>query len=369
MKFLVLPNSFKGTLSAKEFCQTAKKILPRSTFCQPVSDGGDGALEVFSSIYKNAKTLRAPALDALGRPKKAPFLFLPDKKTVVMECAKITPLAGLKKSELNIMGATSYGIGQVIKAGLKRGARNFFIGLGGVAFNDAGAGMAQALGFKLLDADGREIKRGAKALAALKKIIRPPVKTLPKNLKFYALCDVKNPLLGKNGSARIYGPQKGADKKDVENLEKILGSFSKTVKKDLGVNINAPYCGASGALGAGLKGFLNAELIDGAKTILSQSKAEEKIKKASYIITAEGKLDNMTFYGKAPQRVCALAVKYKKPVIFICAVNEIKDLNLLKRHNIIKVIELAPLAKDLEDCKKNAAKYLARVLKTSFRDF
>ncbi len=368
MKFLILPNSFKGTLSASAFCRIAQKIMPGSV-CRPVSDGGDGALEVFSSLYKDAKMLHVKALDALGRNKRAPFLFLKSKKTAVLECAKITPLAGLKKNELDIINATSFGIGQVIKASVKKGARNFFIGLGGVAFNDAGAGMAQALGFALLDAKNKPLKRGAGALDGLKKIARAKAKTFPKDLKFFALCDVKNPLLGPQGSAAVYGPQKGASKQDIIFLERVLTHLSKTVKRDLGVNINCRRCGASGALGAGLKGFLNAKLLDGASTILRQSGAEQKIKEASYVIAAEGKLDRLTFYGKAPQRVCAMAVKHKKPVIFICAVNEIKDKALLKKYNIVKVIELCRLAKNERDCKDNAAKYLKEALKKVRREF
>lgn len=368
MKFLILPNSFKGTLSASSFCRIAQKILPDAVSL-PISDGGDGALEVFSSFHKDAKTLHVNALNALGKNKRAPFLFLKSKKTAVLECAKITPLAGLKKSELDIINATSFGIGQVIKEAVKKGARNFFIGLGGVAFNDAGAGMAQALGFELLDAQNKPLKRGAGALCGLKKIARAKAKALPKDLKLFALCDVTNPLLGAQGSAAVYGPQKGASKQDVKNLERALTHLSKIVKRDLSVNINCRRCGASGALGAGLKGFLNAKLLDGASTILRQSGAEQKIKEAYCVIAAEGKLDKLTFYGKAPQRVCALAVRHKKPVIFICAVNEIKDKNLLKKHNIVKVIELRPLAKNMRDCKDNAAKYLKQALKNVRRDF
>jgi glycerate kinase len=359
-KILLMPNSFKGSLSAGEFCLIAKKFLEDLAYvkCLPVSDGGDGIIDVFKNIYPQCKEYKAEVIDAVYKKHKAPYLMLPDGKTCVIETAKVCGLGGLKKQELAPLEATSYGIGQLIKNALKKGARTFYIGLGGVACNDCGAGIAAALGFKLLDRNNNQIKTGAAPLLELVKIKG----RAPKGVKFIGLSDVKNPLLGPFGSAKVYGPQKGASQTEVEILEKALKSCAQIVKKDLRKNINKQRCGAAGAIAAGIYGFLNAELTDGGKFILHKIKAEAEIKKCDLVITAEGKLDAQTFYGKAPQLVCRLAKKHKKPVIFICGVNEVKNEKLLKKYGIVKVIELLGYAKDKRDSVKNAGRYLKRAL-------
>ncbi|MDR0646059.1 MAG: glycerate kinase [Elusimicrobiota bacterium] len=359
-KILLMPNPFKGSLPAGEFCFIAEKILNKKAQikCLPVADGGDGLIDVFKNIYPQCKEYKAAVIDAVYKKHKAPYIILPDGKTCVLETAKICGLGGLKKKELLPLKATSYGIGQVIKAALKKGAKTFYIGLGGIACNDGGAGIACALGFQLLDKNGKKIKTGAAELLKLTKIKG----RAPKGIKFVGLSDVKNPLLGPRGSAKVFGPQKGASQKEVEILENALTHYSKIVKKDLRKNINKPRCGAAGAIGAGIYGFLNAKLIDGGKFIFNKIEAETEIKKSDLIITAEGKLDSQTFYGKAPQLVCALAAKHKKPVVFICGINEIKNKKLLKKRGIIKIIELIRYAKNKQDSIKNAGYYLNRAL-------
>jgi glycerate kinase len=353
-------NSFKVSLSAGEFCLIAEKFLSKKARlkCLPVADGGDGLIDVFKNIYPQCKEYKTVVIDAVYKKHKAPYIILPDGGTCVIETAKICGLGALKKREFSPLKATSYGIGQVIKAALKKGAKTFYIGLGGVACNDGGAGVASALGFELLDKNGAKLKNGAAELLKLSKIKG----RAPKGIKFIGLSDVNNPLLGPRGSAKVFGPQKGASQKEVKILEKILTHYSKIVKKDLRKNINKPRCGAAGAIGAGIYGFLNAKLIDGGKFVFNKIKAETEIKKSDLIITAEGKLDEQTFYGKAPQFVCKLAAKHKKPVVFICGVNEIKNKKLLQKHGILKVMELMHYAKNKQDSIRNAGYYLRRAL-------
>ncbi|MDR1684003.1 MAG: glycerate kinase [Elusimicrobiota bacterium] len=359
MKILLMPNSLKGSMSAGEFCFLAQKHLKNFDIsCLPVSDGGDGVLDVFKSASPAAKEYKITAVNAIGQKKSAPFLLLPGGVCVI-ETAKICGLGGLKKSQLNPLGATSYGIGQVVKAAIKKGAKTFYIGLGGVATNDGGAGMAQALGFKLKGKTGARVAFGAGQLINLASVSKKPAYL--KNIKFIGLSDVKNPLLGKNGSACVYGPQKGATPGQVLQMERALTNYARVIKKDLGVNINKPRMGAAGAIAAGLSGFLGARLKDGSAFILGKTGARAAVKKCDMLITAEGKLDRQTFFGKAPSAVCALAKKYKKPVIFICGVSEVKDKALLKRYGITKVIEISRLAKNQQDSIKNAEKYLSKI--------
>jgi glycerate kinase len=363
MKILLMPNPLKGSLSAGGFCRAVKKAFKNKyqVSCLPVSDGGDGLIDVFKAAYPRSKEYKAKAEDALSRHRAAPYLLLPGGKTCVIETAKICGLGGLKKSELRPLSATSKGVGQVILAASKRGANNFYIGLGGVACNDGGAGMAAALGFKLLDKYGKEIPPGAQGLLKLAKITgRPP---FLKGLKFYGLSDVKNPLLGPLGSAAVYGPQKGASPRQVITLEAALKQYTAVARRCLKKNINKPRCGAAGAIGAGIYGFLNASLLDGGPFIFDKIAAEAAVKSCNLVITAEGRLDRQTFFGKAPQMVCRLAKKHKKPVFFVCGSSRIKDVKLLRKHGIAKIAQLVSHAGSLAESIKNPVKYIAPALK------
>ena len=364
MRILFAPNSFKGSISARDICSRASFLADKHKVkFMPFSDGGDGALDVFAASFPAGKIYKAKAADALGRPKAVPYLLLPDGETCVIESAKICGLGELKKSELDIMHASSYGIGQVIKAAYKKGARIFYIGLGGVAFNDGGTGMAKALGYKFFDASGRAIGTDIKALRSLANIKRG---AFGRDIKVYGLSDVDNPLLGAKGSARVYGPQKGATPKQVLELERAMFALSRTVKKSLGVNINTRHCGAAGALGAGLKGFLGAKLVRGAPFIAARLNLVRAAKRADLIITGEGKLDRQTFYGKGPFYICKTAARLGKPVIFICGLNEIKDKALLKKYSIVKVAELSRMAGNAEKSYKKAGFYIRAALNDLF---
>lgn len=364
MKILLAPNAFKGCLSAREFCSRASFLASAHQLKRlPFSDGGDSVLEVFSSAFPSAKKHYARVFNAVGKERKAPYLILKDGKTCIVESAKVCGLGELKKSELDILNASSFGIGQAIKAAYKKGARVFYVGLGGVAFNDGGAGMAMALGYKFFDAEGKILKKGAAELRRLSLIKSP--KKMP-DIKVFGLSDVDNILLGPCGSAYVYGPQKGATPAQVKLVEEAMTALHRTVKKCLGVNINTKHCGAAGALGAGLKGFLKARLVSGAPFISGKLGLAKAVKQADVVITGEGKLDAQTFYGKGPFYVCKLAAKYAKPVIFVCGVNEIKDEDLLKKYSVKKLIELSALAGGREESLKNAPFYIEKALRGIF---
>jgi len=250
--------------------------------------------------------------------------------------------------------ASSFGIGTVLKCLNKAKIKTVYIGLGGVAFNDGGAGCLQALGYKLTDDKNQEIKPGILGLLKLKKIIAPKNLKLPEIICF---SDVENKLFGKAGSAQIYGPQKGANKKEVILIENALKNFQKVTDK----NLDKKFYGASGALPAALCGVLGAQIKKGTKEIFKLIKAENLIKKANLILTSEGCLDGQSLFGKAPFEILKLAKKHKKQVFFICGKNKLKD-SVLKKYTNLKVAELCALAADENDSFKNAKKYLKKVL-------
>lgn len=366
MKILALPNALKGSLSAAQAGQIFLRALAKrhTVRAWPISDGGDGLLDFFKTLDPCAKTVFITAQNAFFKNKRVPFLILSDKKTAVLETAKICGLGSAKKSELNPLGATSYGVGQVLSAAAKRGAKTIYVGLGGVATNDGGAGMAAACGARLLNKNGQKIPPGAQALLRLAQLDLTLLKKQFKGIKIIGIADVTNPLLGPLGSARVFGPQKGATLKQVKILERALTVWANVLKNETGKKISrVKSTGAAGAIAAGLCGCFGAKLCLGAEALFKKAKLDEQIKRADLIITCEGKLDAQTFYGKAPGTVLQLARKHKKPVLFICGQ---VDETVLQRKNLpaIKIAALVDFAKDATDAQKHAAKYLRQVCKS-----
>lgn len=361
MKILVLPNALKGSLCAKQAGQIIARTLAPHHHVKmyPVCDGGDGLLDFFKTLDPRAKTILVPAKNAFLKNKRAPFLLLSDGKTAVVETAKICGLGTAQKSELDPLGASSYGVGQVLLSAVKHGAKTIYVGLGGVATNDGGAGMSGACGARLSDKTGHVISPGAQALLKLDKIDLSSLKKQFKGVKIIGIADVKNPLLGPLGSARVFGPQKGATPKQVKILEHALTVWARALQHELNKNISRiPSTGAAGAIAAGLYGCFGAKLCLGAEELFRKARLEKQIKWADLVITAEGKLDKQTFYGKAPGAVLALAQKYRKPVLFICGQAEnFRQKNLPD----LAVAALIDFAKDENDAKKHAAKYIRRV--------
>lgn len=360
MKVLVLANALKGSLKASEICKVFKKYRSFA-----ISDGGDGFLEAVLQARIHAKKISIKVPNAILKTKKTYFLL--DKKTAFIESAKICPMADLKKDELDILHASSIGLGLTIKEAIKFGAKQIYIGLGGVASSEGASDSAKVFGYQFLDKEGNPLELGAEALLNLAKI-KKPKRALLKNIKISAVCDVNNKLLGKEGSAKVYGRQKGANTKEILLLEKALTNYARIVKRDLKININTKHCAAAGAIASGLKGFFKAELIDGSKFISKLLALEKEIKQADLIITTEGSLDTQTFFGKAPFEICHLAKKHKKPVIFICGQNKLKNKKLLRQNSIVRVIELKKYTKDIKQSMLNAKTILKKIAKEELKD-
>ena len=365
MKILVLPNALKGSLSAREFIKIAQKTLtPKHTVrAFPISDGGDGLLDFFRALDPTAQTVFVTAKNAFLQQKRTSFLLLDHGKTAVIETARVCGLGSADKKQLDPLGASSYGVGQVILAAAKRGAKTIYIGLGGVACNDGGSGMATACGAQLLDKNANPLPLGAQPLLQLQKIDLSPLQKQLKGIKIIGIADVKNTLLGKYSSAKVFGPQKGATPNQVKILDKAMAVWARVLARETGQPIShMPSTAAAGAIAAGIAGCLNGKLYLGAEELFRRARLEKFIKWADLIITAEGKLDAQTFCGKAPLAVLQLAQKHKKPVLFICGQ---ADWHALRKHKLAKVCvaELADFAPSLEKSQQHAGKFVARVLK------
>lgn len=364
MKILLLPNSFKGSISARETARIFSCHLNKhhqiTSF--PLSDGGDGFLDFFKALDNTAKKIYCTAHDAFLNRKRTSYLFLSDNQTAVIETAQICGLGGVKKENLDPLRASSFGVGEVILHAIKKGAKTIYIGLGGVACNDGGAGMAAACGVKFLNSKKEVVSLGTSPLLSLAQADIGPLKKLLKGVRFYAVADVTNPMLGKNGSAKIFGPQKGASAQEIKEIDKALTVYARVTRNITGKDIaRTPSTAAAGAIAAGLYGYFNAKLLLGSDFLFQKAKLQTHFKKADLIITAEGKLDKQTFFGKAPLAVLKWAKKYKKPTLFVCGILEEKCLlkNPLAPEKVAVLSDFAPV----EETQKNPKKFLKIIAK------
>ena len=321
VRVLIAPQELKGTLTAVE----AGSAIARGLAARfpgwhydvlPMADGGPGTTDALLTALGGEPRLTR-AHDPLMRPIDAPWGVLPQGRGVI-ECAAASGLLRLQTSELDPRRASSYGTGELISAALEEGLRDLIIGLGGSATNDGGAGMAQALGFRLIDSAGNDLPPGGAALARLAHIDPASAHAGLNELRCVGATDVTNPLCGPTGASAVYGPQKGADTAAIEELDAALQHFADVLKRDLGVDVaDMPGAGAAGGLGAGLIAFLGAELRSGARVVGEAAGIAERIAKADLVITGEGRLDHQTQYGKTPQYVASLARGAGTPVLCI----------------------------------------------------
>ena len=342
MRILISLNAFKGTLTAAAAGAAAAGAVRRvrrgaDVEEQPIADGGDGLLEALRPSL-GGKIMRSSVEGPLGGKVEARWLMT--GRTAVIEMAEASGLARLGAARLRPLDASTRGVGRLLAEAALRGAKEIIVGLGGSASNDGGAGCAQAFGFSLLDSVGRPVVRGARGLASL-SAIRPGRAVAPlRGIKVTALADVKNPLCGRLGSARIFGPQKGAGPREVEFIEKALLNYSRVIRECLGLDVSKLRGGAAaGGLGAGLAAFFGAELADGAAFVLKRTGFEEKLARADLLITGEGCFDRQTFYGKAPGAALAAAARLGKPAIVVCGVSLLKSTRELRKLGILGVIE------------------------------
>ncbi|MBP5228142.1 MAG: glycerate kinase [Kiritimatiellae bacterium] len=311
MKVAIAIDSFKGSLGSVAAGEAAaagiRRVFPDAEcVIRPLADGGEGTVDALVSGLAGERrcvTVTGP----MGRPVEAVYGLLPDG-TAVMEMAAAAGLTLVAPDARDPLRATTFGVGELIRDAAARGARRFIMGIGGSATNDGGAGMLQALGFRLLDAAGNAIPRGGGGLTALARIDSG---TWRGDLAFRIACDVSNPLCGPLGASAVYGPQKGASPETVAVLDGALAHFAAVA----GDEAASPGDGAAGGLGFAFRRFLGGELLPGVELIMSETGLESLLRDADVVVTGEGRLDGQTAMGKAPAGVARLAKRYGKPVL------------------------------------------------------
>ena len=320
MKIVIAPDSYKGSIYASDAARAmedgVRRVLPDAeVVLVPVADGGDGTLETLVET-SGGRIITSDVTGPLGEPVSAQWGAMGDGVTAVAEMARTSGLALVRLEDRDPLNATTYGLGEVILEALEAGYRRFILGIGGSATNDAGAGMAQALGVRLLDADGAALPPGGAALARLARIDTSGLDSRAVEAEFDVACDVNNPLTGPEGASAVYGPQKGATPEIVEHLDAALANFAEVVKRDLGADVNdVPGSGAAGGLGGGIMAFLGGRLRPGVDIVLDTVDLASRLDGADLIITGEGCMDFQTVYNKAPIGVARLAGERNIPVI------------------------------------------------------
>jgi glycerate 2-kinase len=333
VRILIAPDKFKGALNAREVAQNIAKglldVLPDAQIeVVPMADGGEGTAEAACDA-RGCSWLECEAHDPLGREIDARYGWIDQEKLAVMEMSEAAGMRRLSESERDPIRATTFGVGEMILDATKRGANEIIIGLGGSATNDGGFGMACAFGYRFLSG-AKELTGAVIDLQRLMKIEAPVVAgvppanstmqpaRLPLQLNIVAAVDVKNPLLGENGATRVFGPQKGATKSDLDNLERVLTRLADVVATEFAFDYrNEAGAGAAGGLGFGLLSFCGATIRPGFEVVAEAVGLESKMKDADLVITGEGSLDRQTLEGKTPLGVARLARKLGKPVFAI----------------------------------------------------
>ncbi len=319
MKVLIAIDSFKGSLTSLEAGRAAERGILRAmpdadVTVKPLADGGEGTAEALITGM-GGRTQSVTVHDPLGRELTAEYGILPDG-TAVMEMAAAAGLTLLGEDERDIMSASTCGVGEMIADAVRKGCRDFIIGIGGSATNDGGAGCLQALGFGLFDGNGAPISRGARGLADLAEITADGALHELRDCRFRVACDVKNPLCGDNGCSRVFAPQKGAAEEDIPLMDGWLGHYAETMKRTFPqADPNCEGAGAAGGMGFALMFALGAELRSGAELVMEAVAMEQAVQQADIVVTGEGCLDGQTAMGKAPAVLAALAKKYGKPVL------------------------------------------------------
>ena len=317
MQILIAPDKFKESLTAQEVANALRDgfraVFPEANFdIVPVADGGEGTASIFLEAL-GGEWVEVATHDALGRPIKAAYAWMSDRSLAVIEMSAASGLWRIKPEERDPLLAQTLGTGELIADAISRGARNLLVGLGGSATNDAGVGMATALGWKFLDRANSTLSPHPAEFPKMSKIL-PPTASLSCNVT--GLCDVGNPLLGESGATRTFGPQKGASPEMLTKLEESLGHLARLCSEQFGKDQSSvPGAGAAGGLGFGMLTFLHATLESGFHAISRLMDLDRRVAAADLVITGEGRLDAQSLQGKAPFEISQLAARHGKPVI------------------------------------------------------
>jgi glycerate kinase len=372
VKVVVAPNAFKGSLTAAQAAAAialgVREVFPEAEIVEiPVADGGDGTVEALVSAHHgdyHSVDVEGP----LGDPVRAIYGLIYEGRTAVVELASASGLALIPRDRRDPRIASTHGFGQLLEAARMAGVTAVIAGIGGSATNDGGAGMAQALGYRLLDAAGRDLPRGGAALLGLDRIDASGLHPGWRSVKVMVACDVTNPLTGPIGASFIYGPQKGADQTMVRELDRALERLALVMERDLGKRVgDVPGAGAAGGTGAGLIAFLDARLVPGASLVVDTSGFDKELRGAQLVITGEGRVDSQTADGKAPAEVARRAHAAGVPTLLVAGTKG-RGWEALKELGVRAVVTLADEGESQDQLMRDASHALSRATVRACRD-
>lgn len=374
--FVLAPDSFKESMSAKEVCiameNGLRKVYPEAEYIHvPMADGGEGTVQSLVDA-SGGQIYTKQVVGPLGQLVTAEYGILGDGRTAAIEMASASGIHLVDKADRNPLITTTYGTGELIRECLDRGIRSIIIGIGGSATNDGGTGMAEALGVRFLDENGEQLNRGGGSLDRLAKIDMSSLDERLQHTQLIVACDVTNPLCGENGASFVFGPQKGASPEVVRQLDANLAHYADIVNKQLGKDvIGLPGAGAAGGLGAGLLIFTQAVLQRGIEIVIEYTGLEQKLAEADLVFTGEGGIDFQTKFGKTPYGVASTAKAKGKKVIALAGYIG-QGIDTLYAEGIDAIFGIVPGASDLEKLLKEGpanvertCENIARLLKFS----
>lgn len=364
MRIVICPDSFKESMTALEAAQAIKaglcRVWPQANYeLLPLADGGEGTVQALLDAT-GGSWCTAAVTDPLGEPVQARFGLLGDGRTAVLEMAEASGLQRVPPERRDPRLTSSRGTGEMMLAALEQGVQRLILGIGGSATNDGGAGMLQALGARLDDAQGEPIGPGAAGLAQLASMDFGGLDPRLRQCALEVACDVTNPLLGDTGASAVFGPQKGADAPMVEQLDQWLAHYGALLETTSGrAVIDSPGAGAAGGMGAALMGALGATLQPGIDLVMDAVGLAGRLQGADLVITGEGRLDSQTLQGKTPAGVARLATAAGVPVIGLGG-SLADDANVLTEHGFAAVLGAVQRPADLETALTQAPAWLAR---------
>ncbi|MEP6663224.1 MAG: glycerate kinase [Verrucomicrobiota bacterium] len=359
-RVLIIPDKFKGTLSAKNAASAIargwKKSHPEDAVeLLPMCDGGEGFGEIISRCL-GARSRKIKTVDAAHQSIETRWWWEPKTKTAVIESANIIGLAMLPPKKFHPFQLDTFGLGKVFRAAQKLGCRHCLIGIGGSATNDGGFGLARGLGWKFLDGDGKAIDEWTK-LNSLATSLPPPARDAVR-MKITVAVDVQNPLLGKRGATRVYGPQKGLRAKDFPRAEKALEQLAKIARKNLGADFaKRAGAGAAGGLGFGLMAFLQAKAESGFDIFSKSASLDRHLRKTDLVLTGEGALDEQTLMGKGVGQIALLCQKHKIPCVGIAGI----VIDPPKSKKLFTAVHSLRQITSLRNAKMRAAEFLEKL--------
>ncbi|AWL08109.1 Glycerate 3-kinase [Aquirufa nivalisilvae] len=362
MRVLLCPDKFKDSLTAAEVCQALaqgiKKSYPEAIIQSlPLADGGEGTLDVIQEIF-GGEWVKVMVKDPLFRNIEAPYLWVKDRQHAFIEMSRASGIELLKKEERNPGVTSTFGTGELILHALKLGAKQITVTVGGSATNDAGMGMAAALGFLFLDEQGNELAPKGENLVHIRQIIPSPIENKLRQIQFQVATDVRNVLHGAQGAAHVFAKQKGADEEMIRQLNNGLINMSTFFPNN--EIAQSPGAGAAGGLGAGAMFFLQASIHLASAWILDLVAFDQHASQADVIISGEGKIDVQSWEGKLISTVIQHSQTLQKPIILVCGGLQDRDkIPESMQHIPVYPILVPPIS--LEEAITQASTHLVRI--------